>query len=77
MPEGAKFAAHQPRVTHVTGADNGIETFFDHVNQAVGEIEVQGDFGVSLHERRYRRHQQHSCQRKTHAQEAMGLAAGP
>lgn len=66
--EGAELAAHQPRVPDIACPDDGVEPFFDDVDQSIGKIQVEIDVRIGIHERRYCRHQQHARQRKADAQ---------
>ncbi len=52
-------------IADLAGADHRIEALLDHVDQPVGEVEVQLDLGIGPHEGAEGRHHQHAGQRQS------------
>lgn len=76
VSESPKLAAHEPVVPHRAGSNGDIKPFIDHVNDTVGEVEVEKDIGIFPHEICEHGHHQHPAERQTYADPAAWIRLG-
>jgi hypothetical protein len=74
--EAARTATHQPAVYGDAGADHHVKPFLDHIDQSIGEVEIEQDCRMGFHEVRNDGHQEHTHERQADAKPAARRGRG-